>query len=70
MKAGLGTSFSCSKVRLAQCRSEPHYQQKFLIKKGSRTMPAPAQRFALLALLEKKLTRVVPNLKPRSRQCP
>ncbi|KAG8271014.1 hypothetical protein J6590_072550 [Homalodisca vitripennis] len=32
----------------------------------ARCLPA-AQRFALLALLEKKLTRVVPNLKPRSR---
>ncbi|KAG8249029.1 hypothetical protein J6590_029379 [Homalodisca vitripennis] len=30
-------------------------------------LPA-AQRFALLALLEKKLTRVVPNLKPRSQK--
>ncbi|KAG8281493.1 [Pyruvate dehydrogenase [acetyl-transferring]]-phosphatase 1, mitochondrial [Homalodisca vitripennis] len=31
----------------------------------ARCLPA-AQRFALLALLEKNLTRVVPNLKPRS----
>ncbi|KAG8320680.1 hypothetical protein J6590_062572 [Homalodisca vitripennis] len=36
-------------------------------KDHARCLPA-AQRFALLALLEKKLTRVVPNLKPRSHE--